>query len=148
MKAGFIIPVIVFGLLACSKTEDKIVFYTLPSLPAVVTFAPADITTNSATLGGRISNLGHRDIIESGIFIYVSAGSQAWGQSPGPRFNEKRTSGNPSDVNFSVFLRGLRPNTTYNYRAFATNEAGTSYGEMLELVTLSPTISTLIVGEN
>ena len=33
-------------------------------------------------------------------------------------------------------MTGLRPNTAYNVRAYATNDAGTAYGEVLTFTTL------------
>ena len=43
-----------------------------------------------------------------------------------------------SNNEFSFRLAGLSPNTTYYYKAYATNMAGSAYGEILSFTTTSP----------
>jgi len=137
-----IITVIVTGLTACSKFSDtELIRPLMPDIPTVETFAPQRVTTNAAELGGRILLTGGGNITESGIYIYASGSASTTGQIPPPRFSEKRLSQLTVEGVFSVNLRGLRPNTNYHYRAFATNEAGTAYGEMGILVTSSGFVS-------
>jgi len=47
---------------------------------------------------------------------------------------------------FSIKLKGLKDKTTYYVRAYAANERGTSYGEVIKFTTKS--LSVLIVGAN
>src|SRR5699024_10147934 len=50
---------------------------------------------------------------------------------------------------FSAILKGLTPNVTYHFRAYAVNKAGVSYGEDLtfKIVPEAPVIITLNVTE-
>ena len=141
-KFNFVIPAIALGVLACSKITKFEYFVPLfPDVPSVVTSGPREVTTNTAELSGRITYSGGGNIIESGIHIYESGISTVPGSLPAPVFVERRYSDLTSEGGFSVFLADLKPNSTYHYRAFATNEAGTAYGEMKILVTSFGTVS-------
>jgi len=106
-----------------------------PEPPTVVTYEPENITTNTAFVSGKILSSGSGSVSRSGINIYPMGDPLSKGPVPVRKFNDYRYSDNTAEGYFSVFLRGLDPNTTYHYWAFATNEAGTSYGEMKILVT-------------
>jgi uncharacterized protein (TIGR02145 family) len=139
-----LIPLIAAGLTACSKFSDtELIMQRMADVPTIETFAPQRVTTNAAEVGGRILSTGGGNITESGIHIYASGSPSFPGQTPPPRFSEKRLSQLTAEGIFAVRLRGLRSNTTYHYRAFATNEAGTAYGEMEILVTSFSIISDL-----
>lgn len=113
----------------------------MPDVPSVVTYAPERVSTRAAELGGRILSAGGGTITESGIQIYATGIAAIPGQSPSVRFSEKRISQLTTEGFFTVNVRNLMSNTTYNYRAFATNESGTAYGEMKVLVTSFGTVS-------
>ncbi len=126
---------VVSGLMACTRTEDRIFFMKYPEPPSVITNEPEDVTTNTANLGGIIVKAGSGAVFESGINIYPEGVSDLKGLYPTREFREKRYSEKTEVGYFSVYLRDLKPNTTYHYRAFASNEAGTANGEMKILVT-------------
>ncbi|MDP4223008.1 MAG: fibrobacter succinogenes major paralogous domain-containing protein [Bacteroidota bacterium] len=129
---------IAVSLAITSCDKSKIIDYTrplMPDIPSVVTSPPEDITTNTADLGGFISYNGGGNILASGISIYVTGISSLPGSTPAKAFDETRYSDLTSDEKFAIFLSDLKPNATYHYRAFATNEAGTAYGDMKILVT-------------
>ncbi|MFZ0280934.1 MAG: fibrobacter succinogenes major paralogous domain-containing protein [Bacteroidales bacterium] len=133
---------VIAGLMGCSKiTDNELIMPYIPDVPSVVTFAPERVSTRAAELGGRILSGGGGTITESGIKIYATGTPAIPGQSPSARFNEIRISQLTTEGVFSVNVRNLMSNTTYNYRAFATNEAGTAYGEMKVLVTSYGTIT-------
>ena len=134
-SSPFLLPLIVMSLAACSKFEDRIYNLKFPELPTVSTYAPENITSHTACLSGSIESTGGSIITESGIYIYISGCVITPGPCQVPGFNEWRFSDNNSVGHFSVFLRDLRPNTTYHYRAFAKNEFGTSFGDMQILIT-------------
>ena len=141
-KFCLVMPAIAFGVTACSKITKFEYFVPLfPDVPSVITYAPDEVTTNTAELNGQITYSGGGNITESGIKIYESGISLVSGSSPASPFNEIRYSDLTTEGGFSVFLADLKPNTTYHYRAFATNEAGTGYGEMKVLVTSYSRIS-------
>jgi hypothetical protein len=146
MKKTFLklslIPAIAAGLMGCSKiTDNELIMPRLPDVPSVVTFAPERVSTRAAELGGRILSTGGGTIAESGIQIYATGNAAIPGQLPSGRFNEKRISQLTAEGVFSIEVRNLMSNTTYNYRAFATNESGTAFGEMKVLVTSFGTVS-------
>jgi len=141
-KSIFLILSIVFVVMACTKITKFEYFVPLfPDLPSVVTNGPQEVTTNTAELSGRITYSGGGNISESGIQIYESGVSPVPGASPTKGFAERRYSDLTSEGGFLLFLGDLKPGTTYHYRAFATNEAGTTYGEMQILVTSYGTVS-------
>ncbi len=131
-----------FGIASCDKIN--LIDYTkplMPDLPSVVTFPPENVTTNTADLSGFISYNGGGNILGSGINIYETGASLVPGPTPASAFNETRYSDLSTDDRFGIFLSDLKPNVTYHYRAFATNEAGTAYGDMKILVTSYGTVS-------
>ena len=134
-SSRFLLSLIVLSLAACSKFEDRLYILKFPELPTVRTYAPENITSHTACLSGSIESTGGSTITESGINIYISGCVVTPGPCQVPGFNEWRYSDNNSVGHFSVFLRDLKPNTTYHYRAFAKNEFGTSFGDMQILVT-------------
>ena len=57
----------------------------------------------------------------------VSARGVCWGTSANPTTAGSKTTNGTGDGSFNSTLTPLLPNTTYHARAYATNEAGTSY---------------------
>lgn len=134
-KLILIILTVTAGITACSKPEDRIYFMRLPKPPTVVTNDPEDVSINAAYLSGEILETGSGTISKTGINIYPADSPVFPAVFPAPVFNDYRYSNNSSDSYFSVLVRNLKPNSTYHYRAFASNDAGTSFGELKILVT-------------
>lgn len=106
------------------------------AVPTVVTTVATSISTVSAVSGGNVTNSGSSSVTERGVY---------YSTSPIP------TSGSPGGVGTGVFTVGLNyltPNTTYYYRAYAKNTAGTGYGTEYSFTTLNitglATVSTTI----
>jgi len=87
--------------------------------PSVSTLSASITGGTSATLHGRIDNDGGEDCLTR--FEYSIAGSGSW-QYTGVGV------GYSTGQNFSASVSGLVPNTTYEFRAVASNQAGMSYG--------------------
>ena len=105
---------------------------------AVVTTSAATlITTNTATVGGNVTNDGGATISERGIYF----GTVANPESTGTKIQIGSGTGA-----FSTNLTGLSEETTYYVKAYATNSNGTSYGSQIDFTTsvtvLSPTVTT------
>jgi uncharacterized protein (TIGR02145 family) len=104
--------------------------------PALTTNAITSISSSSAISGGNITSDGGAIITAIGI---------CWGTSPAPTLSNHITS-EIYAVSFVSNLTGLSPNTTYYVRAYATNNAGTSYGNEQDFITLAsittPVVST------
>jgi uncharacterized protein (TIGR03790 family) len=87
------------------------------SAPSVTTVSTSNITTNSVTLTGNISNTGGEDNSVRGFRYGItnSYGSFA------------KETGTFSTGNFSLNLTGLTCNTTYYYQAYSVNSLRAGY---------------------
>lgn len=106
------------------------------NLPTVSTLLANNITTNSAKLNATINAQNSQTNV---IFEYGT--DTLYGNSV-PATNIV-TGNSPTDV--FAEISNLTPNTTYHYRAKATNAAGTTYGNDVTFKTLAlptPVVST------
>lgn len=97
--------------------------------PTVTTIASTNVETTTATVGGNITNNGGGSISAYGISYSTTDGFEG----------ADGTQVTGSDLNegaFVVNLTNLTSKTTYYARAFATNEAGTAYGNQVSFTTL------------
>ena len=98
------------------------------NLPEVNTQAAIDITGSSARVEGEFWLDGSSSITAKGV---------VWSESPDPTVTlPTKTDEGPGAINFESQLTGLSANTTYHYRAYATNAAGTFYGDEQTFTTL------------
>ena len=98
------------------------------SLPEVSTGSVSDISGNSAFVSGAITADGNADISASGICC---------GTSHNPTTNDVVALNHGATMGeFALTVNGLNPNTTYYARAFASNSAGTAYGDEITFTTL------------
>lgn len=96
------------------------------ALPLVVTIPMSVFTATTATLGGTVDVNGGTTITDRGI---------AWSALPSPTTADSfLVEGNGSGT-FSLVIPGLETGVTYYARAFATNSAGTAYGNEVEFFT-------------
>ena len=91
------------------------------TLATVVTGSSANITNHSAVLAGSIPATGCSNVTAYGIEF---SGINGFGNGTGT----KAASADLSSGNFTVALNGLVQGATYYYKAYATNNGGTSYG--------------------
>jgi len=100
----------------------------------------APVVTNNvstATTGGEvISDAGYS----------VTARGVCWATSPNPTILDNKIENGLGIGFFSIQLIGLNQNTTYYVRAFATNAAGTGYGNTI--VYKTPFVSSLSIGDS
>ena len=90
--------------------------------PTVTTQAVSGIADIAAAGNGTITNLGFPNPTEYGV---------CWSTSTNPTISDSKTSkGTATSTGaFIAYLSNLEPVTTYYVKAFATNSAGTVYGE-------------------
>jgi uncharacterized protein (TIGR02145 family) len=133
-KEGFIFLGISFFLLVfliCCKKEKE----NVTTLASILTLPVTNIKSNSAISGGNITNDGGAPISQRGI---------VWSTLPNPTTASNSTSDGSGTGNYTSNLSGLNFNTTYYLRAYATNSAGTAYGEEINFKTsyhLNPNLS-------
>jgi hypothetical protein len=94
-------------------------FTTLPVVPTLTTAAVTAITSFTATGGGNVTNNGGASITARGV---------CFGTKTSPTVADGKTSDGTTTGAFVSSLKGLKHNTTYYVRAYATNSAGSGYG--------------------
>ena len=95
-------------------------------LSTLTTTRISSVTVTKATSGGDITDDGGTTITARGI---------CWSTSTNPTIEDSKTTDGAGAGSFTSFLTGLTANTTYNIRAFATNSAGTAYGNQVTFTT-------------
>lgn len=110
---------------------NEVVFNTLEiSVPILTTSQILKIFQTSAVSGGTISFDGNSIILARGV---------VWGIEPNPTVDlPTKTSDGAGEGSFTSNLTNLKENTTYYVRAYATNAAGTGYGNELSFQAVSP----------
>jgi uncharacterized protein (TIGR02145 family) len=101
-------------------------FTTQARFPVLSTREVTDITENSATSGGNITDDGGAPITVHGV---------CWSTNENPTIDDNKTEDGTGAGSFTSSVTGLEPNTTYYLRAYATNSAGTSYGSTMSFTT-------------
>jgi hypothetical protein len=91
--------------------------------PVVVTDTVTGITASGAMLSGNVTDDGGIEVYERGFVYSLEANPEI-----GVEGVTGVTAGSGTG-SFSASITGLTPATIYHVRAYASNEAGTSYGE-------------------
>ena len=132
----------------------KVVMVIAP--PSVNTAAATSISTTSATLGGEVTADNFAEVTARGVVYTTSQVSfpgvtaRAVVYSASDSYDDliiggnevfEQTIGAGTGV-FSQTIGSLAPDTTYFFRSYATNSAGTSYGDVLSFTTegISPPV--------
>ena len=97
---------------------------------AIGTFPVENITSSSAQFGGVITN-------DNGSPITVRGFVWSTNENPTISNNFGITNEGTGIGEFTSNITGLNPNTTYYVKAYATNGAGTAYGQQVEFKTLN-----------
>jgi uncharacterized protein (TIGR02145 family) len=114
---------------------NELQFITSPvAVPTLSTTAATLITLNSAVSGGNITADGGGS---------VTARGTCWSLSANPTIAGSKTSDGTGTGSFISNLTGLTPGTTYHIRAYATNSAGTAYGNDLTFASSPVAVPTL-----
>jgi len=103
--------------------------------PTLTTAEITSVTQTSAVTGGNITDENGGSVTQRGV---------CWSITTNPTINDDKTSDGIGTGVFMSTLTGLIGNTLYYVRAYATNSAGTQYGEQVSFKTspLSPSLST------
>ena len=115
-----IVGAVLLIILINSCNKDRIV------PPLITTKSVTEISYTTATSGGDVTNEGGATIISKGV---------CWSTSATPTIGDNKTSEGGGLGTFTSNLTQLTQNTLYYVRAFATNSAGTGYGNQVTFTT-------------
>jgi hypothetical protein len=110
-----------FNLGCAEEVPDGLIY-----LPEVKTSEAVEILVDRISIGGEVLNDGGSEIIQKGI---------VYSKSDKPSINDFLFNDLSSDEIFQVEILNLEPNTVYYFSAFAVNERGAGYGEVLSIKT-------------
>jgi len=110
------------------------------SIPNLFTNPVFGITSSAAISGGNVIKDGGAVVTARGV---------CWSTSTNPTITGSHTTDGSGTGNFESSITGLIDNTTYYVRAYATNKAGTAYGNQIAFTTSNninlPTLSTSVI---
>lgn len=117
---------------------DTLSFTTLPVVPTLTTTEITNITGNSASTGGNVTIAGGAEVTAYGV---------CYSTEENPTIEGDKTEDGSGTGDFTSQISGLKGNTNYFVRAYATNSAGTGYGPQISFTTLVdlPVITTAAV---
>jgi hypothetical protein len=111
------------------------------TLPSVTTSEVTSITSTSAEGGGSVTSDGGASATGGGIVTpdggaTVTGRGVCWGLTKNPEISGSHTDDGSRTGDYVSSMTGLSPDTTYHVRAYATNSAGTGYGDDVSFMTL------------
>lgn len=111
-----------------SVSEEVYTFTTADdrTVPTVETAEATNIGSMTATLNGRIAADGNTPITSRGF---------CYGTDANPAQNGTRMAVEGDATDFTLDVSGLKPSTTYYVCAYAENEIGPAYGEVVSFTT-------------
>ena len=133
MKNLFRISGVILLILSISLThsckKDK------PTPPIITTTAASAITQTTATAGGNVTSDGGATVTAHGV---------CWSTTTGPTTasGTKTTDGTGTGI-FTSSITALTAGTVYYLRAYATNSAGTAYGNEISFTSTASTVPVL-----
>ncbi|MBN2279469.1 MAG: T9SS type A sorting domain-containing protein [Candidatus Marinimicrobia bacterium] len=105
------------------EIEGEVVF----DLPQLTTQYPTQISTQTAISDGTISSDGGAEVTERGV---------CWNTTGEPNISDCKSFDGTGSGSYTSQMTGLTNGTYYFVRAFATNTAGTGYGNEVNFTTL------------
>jgi hypothetical protein len=127
-----IIGLLLFYVYGCEKPVSP------ELLPQLTTTEVTIITEASAVSGGLISGDGGYEITARGV---------CWSTNPNPTTSDSVTKDAAGTGLYVSKITGLKPNTTYYLRAYATNKKGTAYGLQETFTTQNLGIVTKLISD-
>lgn len=124
---------------AGENISKEISFVTSATMAEIITLEVKEITAGSAVSGGNITDDGGSAVQSRGL---------VWSTSEYPTiFDAAKVECGSGEGTFSGTITGLKPNTSYYVRAYATTSVGTAYGDDIRFTTLvdMPTVGDVVV---
>ena len=126
LTAGQTLTLCVFGYNKVTNIQEITVANPAVA-PTVTTTAISEIDKTTATGGGNVTADGGATVTARGI---------CWSTTQNPTVSGSHTTDGTGTGSFTSAMTGLTASTTYYVRAYATNSAGTAYGEEVSFTTL------------
>jgi len=111
--------------MGCKKSSDSTSQGSV-KVPVLTTASVTNISSSTATCGGNVTSDGGTTITIRGV---------CWSTAQNPTVADSKTTDGTGSGTFTSNLQGLTPSTPYFVRAYATNSAGTSYGDIATFTT-------------
>ena len=121
-KKIYLIFLIFITFCSCDKEQNV----DNSMLPRITTLGASNISSSSATIGGKIVSNGNENITSFGI---------CWASTPEPTINSLHLTYTSYQETFFTTIQDLTKNQTYYVRSYATNSVGTSYGNQITFTT-------------
>jgi hypothetical protein len=127
-----IYPFILMGMFliftnSCKKDNNS-------QVPELTTNIVSIVSPSTVSCGGNITNDGGATVTDRGV---------CWSTNQSPTIADSKTEDGTGTGSFTSSITGLTANITYYVRAYATNKAGTAYGnELIFTVADLPTVTT------
>ncbi len=109
---------LVFAISCDADTEN---------VPVLTTTEVTEITETTAMSGGNITDDGGATVTARGV---------CWSINENPTVEDNKSEDGTGAGSFTSSITDLEPNTTYYVSAYATNSAGTGYGEQRSFVSI------------
>ncbi len=120
LTAGTTYYVRAYATNAIGTSYGSQVSFTADAAPTVTTTVISNITTTTADAGGNVTADGGDAVTTRGV---------CWSTFTNPTIDDDKTTDGTGTGVFASNITGLDPNTTYYVAAYATNSAGTVYGD-------------------
>ena len=118
----------------CKKKDDNSNPPPASQVPALTTDVVSNVVITTATSGGNVTSQGSSAVSARGV---------CWSISANPSTSDAHTTDGSGTGHFTSSVTGLTPNTPYYLRAYATNSAGTGYGNQQSFTTQQGTGGTV-----
>lgn len=109
-----------------------------PTTPILTTNEVSEISYNSAISGGVITSDGGEPVFGRGV---------CWSTNDNPIIDDNKTSNENGSGFFTSNMTNLTAGTTYYVRAYATNNVGTGYGNIISFKTIDGIVPVLTTSE-
>ena len=129
LTAGTTYYVRAYAINSTDTAYGEEVSFTAIRVPTVTTTSISSIASTTATSGGNVTADGGANVTARGV---------CWSTSHNPTTSNSKTTNGTGIGSFTSSLTGLTAGTTYYVRAYATNSAGTAYGNEVSFTTTIP----------